>query len=70
MDKLKPCPFCNGEAVFEYIGNEYTKSRKLKIKCSNCRVQLTNAAMKHGFDWLERITIEAWNTRKGEDNGL
>ena len=62
-EELKPCPFCGGDAVTEYIGNDHTKTRKLKIKCKDCRIQLTNGAIKHDFAWLEDVTFKAWNTR-------
>lgn len=64
--ELAPCPFCGSEPEMKYTGNEWTKSRKIEIKCPGCRVKLINASMKHGFDWLEDVTVKAWNTRHGQ----
>lgn len=49
--KLKPCPFCGGEA--ELIG-EYSN---IFVFCSECRcsTEILNT---------ERKAIQAWNTRK------
>lgn len=65
VQELKPCPFCGGEPKFTEVGSDLSKSRKLTIQCKGCRFKLTNAAMRHGFDWLYEITITAWNTRHG-----
>lgn len=61
--ELLPCPFCGTEPEMIHIGNEYTKSRKIEIKCPGCRAKLINAAIHHGFDWLEEVTAKAWNKR-------
>lgn len=61
---LLNCPFCGGAPDMHYIGNEHTKSKKINIKCGGCRVQRTNAAMKHDFKWLEEISVSQWNERK------
>ena len=63
MENLKPCPFCGGEANLHHVGNEYTKSRKVVIKCPKCRIARTDAALTHGFDWLDNVAIAAWNQR-------
>ncbi len=63
--KLKPCPFCGSEAKMKFIGNDYTKSRTIEVKCSNvnCRAKMKNGAIRFNFDWLEDISIKAWNRR-------
>ena len=58
------CPFCGGEPELLHIGNDYRKNKKIKIKCSGCRVEITNAALSHDFIWLETISAEHWNRRK------
>lgn len=55
------CPFCGGDPVMSHIGNEWTKSRKIEIKCKGCRVKRIDAAISHGFDWLEEVSIKNWN---------
>lgn len=62
--ELKPCPFCGEKAEMMRIGNEHTKKRSIVVKCTGCRIQLTNSAIMHyGFDFLHRVTVEAWNRR-------
>ena len=62
-NELLPCPFCGGKAEICHFGNEYTKSRKVVIKCTKCRITRIDAALKHGFDWLDKVAIAAWNQR-------
>ncbi len=49
--KLKPCPFCGGEAEYDedFFGRAY-------IQCSNCEAHLQD---KKAY----QDCIEAWNTR-------
>lgn len=49
MDKLKPCPFCGGEAEIAYSRNYY-------VWCDKCETR---------GDWYstEAEAIKAWNTR-------
>ncbi len=52
-DKLKPCPFCGGEAGFERIGN--ARQSEL-IACEDCHCRLESNL----GDWNAG---EYWNTR-------
>lgn len=58
--KLKPCPFCSGEAERceqkhrEYASTYYVRCKKCKVQTSPC------------ID--ESIVIEDWNARKPVDN--
>lgn len=58
-DKLKPCPFCGGEAE---IG-QYCKNG-LIIKCMNCGIQRKQCTLRFGLDWLKNNMIKKWNTRR------
>ena len=46
-----------------HVGNDFTKNRKVVIKCPKCRIARTDAALTHGFDWLDNVAIAAWNQR-------
>ncbi|MCP5006886.1 MAG: hypothetical protein GY941_23510 [Planctomycetes bacterium] len=63
---LLPCPFCGEDPKVHHIGNNNTKKRSIRIKCSNirCRVEQTNSAISHGFDFLEDVAEKAWNNRQ------
>lgn len=52
-DKLKPCPFCGGEADTEWHHGYYG------VRCESCYAEVTADGMND--------TIEAWNTRKPMD---
>lgn len=60
MDKLKPCPFCGGEAVcmkhFNRIVDWYL------CFCKECGISQTGSKYEFEFE-----AIEAWNRRA--DNG-
>ncbi len=63
--QLEPCPFCGAIPNVIFIGNNATKSKKIKIKCSNvdCRVEMINGAIYKSTDWLVDISIKSWNRR-------
>lgn len=65
MSELLPCPFCGSEPVMKHIGNDYTKSRAVEVKCSNayCRVARTDKALRHDHAWLTNVATENWNRR-------
>lgn len=62
--KLKPCPFCGGEAMPVYCenGSRYTSnivylSKRGTVKCKRCQLELP-----HVYSTV-RKAIEAWNRR-------
>lgn len=62
--ELKNCPFCGSDNIeVKHIGNDFSKKRKITIKCKKCRCQRTDAALSHGFDWLEGVATRNWNNR-------
>ena len=60
--ELLPCPFCGGEATLTMVGNVHS-TRKCIVKCSGCRYQRTDAALRYGDEWLRNTAIAAWNRR-------
>ena len=60
--KLLPCPFCGGKAELTMKGNVHS-TRKCIVKCTACRYQRTDAALRYGDDWLHATAIAAWNRR-------
>lgn len=63
---LPECPLCGGDLDVIRRGNDHTKSREVTVKCSRCRLQRTDKAVRHGFDWLEKGQAEWWNKRSPE----
>jgi len=63
MNDLLPCPFCGAAPVMDHKGNDFTKRRSVTVRCPNCRVQRTDAAMRNSIAWLEEVAIEQWNQR-------
>lgn len=66
---LKRCPFCGEFPDVTFIGNNYTKSRKVIIKCPSCRVQRTDSGIVNGFAWLLDKACEHWNARATKRRG-
>jgi hypothetical protein len=64
-DVMLSCPFCGGEPELIFIGNDYSKKRKVEIKCKVCRVTMVNAGIRSGSEQLAKWSIEAWNKRVG-----
>ena len=62
-DVMLPCPCCGGEPELTFIGNPYTKSRKVTIKCKKCRLQRTDATIRNTAEWAANVAIEQWNKR-------
>lgn len=60
MDKLKPCPFCGGEA--ELIHDELFSFVKCKMCSAEARIVKVSARY-----CADEIAVEAWNRRI--DNG-
>jgi hypothetical protein len=60
---LMPCPFCGGEPEMLRKGNDHTKKRSITIRCPDCRVERTDAALIHSMAWLEELSTRNWNVR-------
>lgn len=62
-DILLECPFCGSDPLILFIGNDYTKTRKVTIKCRKCNVSRTDAAFQCNHAWVLRASIKQWNKR-------
>lgn len=58
MEKLKPCPFCGGEAEITQTGR-----LKLYLRCKSCRIGLQQKVLRKSLEWLENEMIKDWNKR-------
>ena len=61
--ELLLCPFCGGEPEILRKGNDHRPKRSITIRCKGCRVERTDAAIRHGMEWLEGVAIDHWNKR-------
>lgn len=58
--KLKPCPFCGGEAhkrIAFPVDSDGMEMNMYIVECENCDIGFSRL-------WDEEEVIEAWNTRK------
>ena len=63
---LLPCPFCGTEPEATHIGNDHTKSQKIRVRCPECRVERIDAFLNKrymGMDWLKDVAEKNWNQR-------
>lgn len=58
MSKLKPCPFCGGEAKLYSAG--FTMTKIYAVECMKCNVMYPLIFADEG------VAIEKWNKREGE----
>ena len=61
MMKLKPCPFCGGEARTYTASAGKNKPKAWFVHCDGCRMNYPN-----WYCTIEAEAIEAWNRREGE----
>ncbi len=54
MDKLKPCPFCGGEATIRKY--EYFSEDTYNVYCEECGCEIS-------MYYSEGDAIDAWNRR-------
>ena len=62
MDKLKPCPFCGGEARTGFAINDYNR---WGVECTRCGATVEVADWCGDYD-TEENAIKAWNRRASE----
>jgi hypothetical protein len=62
VTKLKPCPFCGGEAYFDKDDNGWQW-----IECGKCHVATNQRASL--MEDCKPLLAEAWNTRSTIDSG-
>ncbi len=66
MNSILPCPFCGEVPEVLRVGNDFTKKRKITIRCRGCRAERTDAALLRDMEWLEAVAIKNWNQRPKE----
>lgn len=72
MIKLKPCPFCGGEAEIKIVWHSHGMDGSYKnhlIQCKNCYARKEISADNfYGREaYTEQEAIAAWNRRAGEE---
>lgn len=63
--KLKPCPFCGGEAhivtgVEEFLMKKYPT---VKVVCNKCNNQTANLMDTSFNAYVVKMVIDSWNKR-------
>lgn len=58
-EKLRPCPFCGGEAKHRVVDDDSARKVRAAINCLDCRARTRN------FLTVEEASI-AWNLRTEE----
>lgn len=61
--KLKPCPFCGGEAKLYHFGK--TGELSVTVKCKTCKAQVQPLHYQAYFSYKARveIVVRDWNRR-------
>jgi hypothetical protein len=62
--KLKPCPFCGGEAEYEISLPNWDDACNVRVKC---KTEGCYANMLNGWQLNEMIAAEKWNKRDTEE---
>lgn len=64
-DKLKPCPFCGGEAENLYINHKTLRHRVFTYMCKQCEAlfYLTIKSKYVSAEATEKEIAEIWNRR-------
>ena len=63
MDKLKPCPFCGGEAKLINQRDYHGYIQSYRITCKTCGALTLETSSSNS----KRKAAESWNTRPFED---
>lgn len=66
-DRLKPCPFCGGEANIRESSDAFS-AVFYEARCKKCNVNvIVYADMTKSIEWNKKKCIEKWNTRKEKE---
>lgn len=72
QSKLKPCPFCGGEAILckELEPDGYCSYKVAFVECDVCGAKAGKYIIDgyYGTNETTRDAINAWNRRHNEDN--
>ena len=62
QEKLKPCPFCGGEAEMSVDGGNHGYTPDIYyVKCKHCGAQIRKVSDNY-YD-LSNAVVNAWNNR-------
>lgn len=67
MTKLKPCPFCGGEALLEPY--RARKGYEASIQCNQCLCSMSTITYDEEETAIEDV-VKAWNRRVNEERTL
>ena len=62
MSKLKPCPFCGGEADLRIYDPPFVPQMQFYVACTNC------GAMTHPCNLYKERAIALWNRRQNKED--
>ena len=68
-DKLKPCPFCNGEVINHHTEHLDLNHRRFDYRCENCGAyfSLQGKGKYISAEKTEKQSIEMFNRRADND---
>ncbi len=52
---------CGGDTIITITGNEHTRTRKVNIRCIECRTERTDAGVLWSTERLTESAIRRWN---------
>lgn len=62
MNKLLPCPFCNGFATIDIFKTD-SPQYEYVVSCSDCSIQLRDTCCSKDSDVTMQHAVDSWNKR-------
>lgn len=70
VSDILPCSYCLGKPDKRNIGNSYTKSRGVEIRCRKCNVKIKIVSSLYVIEWAEWKAVGAWNMMSKKEDEL